>query len=231
MPRIARVVLPKYPHHVTQRGSRRQETFFSDDDYRQYLKLVSEACQKHKTAVWAYCLMPNHVHLVMVPRKEDGLRASLAEAHRQYARHINFRQDWRGHLWQERFHSCPMDETHLLSAVRYVEQNPVKAGLVRRPADWPWSSARAHLEGRDDELVRVRPMLNIVGDWANYLSEKNPAEEESRLERHARTGRPLGDAKFLKRAERLTGRQLKPGKSGPKPEGKLRDTGRSKTQK
>ena len=231
MPRIARVVLPKYPHHVTQRGNRRQETFFSDDDYRLYLELVSEACRKHKTAVWAYCLMPNHVHLVMVPREEDGLRASLAEAHRQYSRQINFREDWRGHLWQERFHSCPMDRTHLLAAVRYVEQNPVKAGLVRRPANWPWSSARAHLEGCDDELVRVRPMLKLVGDWARYLKDKNPAEAETRLERHARTGRPLGDARFLKRAERITGRHLKPEKSGPKPKEERRKKGRGKARK
>jgi len=231
MPRIARVVLPHHPHHVIQRGNRRQETFFSDDDYRLYLELVSAACRQHATAVWAYCLMPNHVHLVMVPSDEDGLRASLGEAHRRYTRHINFRNDWRGHLWQERFHSFPMDETHLLSAARYVERNPVKAGLVRNPVDWPWSSARAHLEGRDDELVQVRPMLDIVGDWASYLSAENPTDEDNRIERHARTGRPLGDARFVETAERISGRRLQPGRPGPRPKRKGQKTGRSKARK
>ena len=89
--------------------------------------------------------MPNHVHLVMVPGEEDGLRATLGEAHRRYTRHINFRERWRGHLWQERFHSFIMDEKYLLSTVRYVERNPVAARLCVNPQDWKWSSVRAHL--------------------------------------------------------------------------------------
>ena len=121
MSRIARAVIPGIPHHVTQRGNRRLETFFSDDDYRLYIDLLAESCQRSGTEIWGYCLMPNHVHLIMVPADADGLRASLGEAHRRYARAINQREDWRGHLWQERFQSFPMDEAHLAAAARYVE--------------------------------------------------------------------------------------------------------------
>ena len=155
MARMARVVIPNYPHHVTQRGKRRQKTFSCEDDYRYYIELISEFGRRSGTEVWAYCLMPNHVHLVMVPGEEDGLRATLGEAHRRYTRHINFREGWRGHLWQERFHSFTMDEKYLLSTVRYVERNPVAARLCVNPQDWEWSSARAHLKGEDDKLVSV----------------------------------------------------------------------------
>ena len=131
--------------------------------------------------------MPNHVHLVMVPREEDGLRAT-SPPHRQYSRSINFREDSARSFWQERFHSCRLERT--CWPVRYVEQNPVKAGLVRRPANWPWSSARAHLEGRDDERSGP-PMLKLVGDWSRYLKDKNPADEE------ASNATPAPDARWV----------------------------------
>ena len=133
MARMARVVVPNYPHHVTQRGNRRQKTFFCDADYKYYLELMSAFSRKAGTEIWAYCLMPNHVHLVMVPGEEDGLRAALGEAHRRYTGYINCREGWRGHLWQERFHSFVMDEEYLLAAVRYVERNPVAARLCDKP--------------------------------------------------------------------------------------------------
>jgi putative transposase len=171
MARMARVVIPEYPHHVTQRGNRRQKTFFCDDDYRYYIELMSEFSLKSGTEVWAYCLMPNHVHLVMVPAEENGLRATLGEAHRRYTRYINFREGWRGHLWQERFHSFVMDESHLLSTVRYVERNPIVANLCDHPKDWEWSSARAHFMSEDDKLVCVKPMLERIDDWGAYLSD------------------------------------------------------------
>jgi putative transposase len=217
MARIARVVLAGHPHHVTQRGNRRQKVFFREADYRTYIDLLTEGCRLAATACWAYCLMPNHTHLVLVPQSPDGLRESLAEAHKRYTRHVNFRYGWRDHLWQERFHSFPMDEGHLLSCVRYVEQNPVKAGLTGRPEDWPWSSARAHLTGIDDVLVTVAPMLERVADWAAYLNAENEPDMHQTIHRHARTGRPLGSDAFLSIAERLTGRSLRHKKPGPKP--------------
>jgi putative transposase len=128
MPRIARLVVPGIPHHVTQRGNRRQRVFFSAGDGRLYLRLLREGCEKAGTRVWAWCLMPNHVHLILVPAHEHGLRAALAEPHRRYAATVNRRSEWKGHLWQERFASFPMDEQWLIACARYVELNPVQSG-------------------------------------------------------------------------------------------------------
>lgn len=218
MARMARIVVPGYPHHITQRGNRRQKTFFCDDDFRYYLELLSTYTKMPGTEIWAYCLMPNHVHLVMMPEEEDGLRAVLAEVHRRYTRHVNFRQGWRGHLWQERFHSFVMDEAYLLATVRYVELNPVIAGLCRNPFEWKWSSASAHLNGADDQLVSVKPMLDRVGDWRAYLSGTSIRHEEHALiERHSRTGRPLGSLRFMETLEKITGVSLLPKRPGRKP--------------
>ncbi len=217
MARLARVVVPGMPHHVTQRGNRRQETFFCDDDYAAYLDLMTQRCGEEGVEIWAYCLMPNHVHLIAVPETEQGLRRAIGEAHRRYTRRINFREKWRGYLWQGRFASFVMDEPYLLAAARYVESNPVRAKLVGDAANWPWSSARAHLSARDDRLVRVAPMLDMVNDWRAFLDSAMPEEQLRELQAHARTGRPLGDARFVGRLEKLVGRDLRPGRPGRKP--------------
>jgi len=215
MARIARVVAPGYPHHITQRGNRRQPTFFCDEDYLAYLDLIAEWCHKFRVEIWAWCLMPNHVHLIAVPQTEEGLARAIGEAHRRYTRRINFRENWRGHLWQERFASFPMDETHLLAAARYVEINPVAAGLVENPEDYRWSSARAHLEKKDDNLVRVQPLLAMVNDWRSFLAPCS-TEDITLIQQHERTGRPLGAATFVDELERTMGRSLRPRKPGPK---------------
>lgn len=210
MPRMPRLVVPGYPHHVTQRGNRRMKTFFCREDYAAYLALLAEARTDARVAIWAYCLMPNHVHLVVVPEEREGLAALFRQVHRRYTRRINFREDWRGHLWQERFHSFVMDERHLLAAVRYTELNPVRAGLCDHAAGWEWSSARAHLSGSDDAVVTVMPMLQRIADWRAYLGESGSEEQHERIRKHGRTGRPAGDARFLEHLEQLTGRTLKP---------------------
>ena len=161
MARLARIVVPNVPHHVTQRGNRRQEVFFSDDDYAAYRGLVAEACRANEVRCIAWCLMPNHVHLILTPTAGDGLRAALADAHRRYSRRINFAHGWTGFLFQGRFASYPMDPAHLMTAIRYVELNPVKAKLVRRAEDWPWSSARAHVTGRHDGLIDLSAMAGV----------------------------------------------------------------------
>jgi putative transposase len=217
MARLARLVIPGLPHHVTQRGNRRQETFFGDDDYEAYLDLMAQWCGEHRVAIWAYCLMPNHVHLIAVPKTEDGLRRAIGEAHRRYTRRINFREKWRGYLWQGRFASFVMDQPYLLAAARYVELNPVRAKLVKHPREWRWSSAKAHLKGRDDVLVKVAPLLAMAGDWKAFLRSAIPEEQLRDLRQHGRTGRPLGSPTFLDRLERLAGRVLKRQKPGPKP--------------
>ncbi len=214
MARIARLVVPGHPHHVTQRGVRRMDIFLEDDDYRKYISMISKSCQKTGTEIWAYCLMPNHVHFVMVPADEDGLRATLGEAHRQYTRMINIREDCIGHLWQERFHSFPMDERYLMACVRYVELNPVRAGLVKRPGDWLWSSAKAHLRGKGDDLVMVEPMLNRIPQWDVFLEAGMQEFEQKYLQLHTRTGRPLGDDKWVTGLEDKTGRALKKNPAG-----------------
>ena len=216
MSRMARVVVPEIPHHVTQRGVRSNDVFFSEDDYRIYLNFLSEFCSKSGTEVWAYCLMTNHVHLVMVPSSEDGLRAALGEAHRRYTRHINLRDNCRGHLWQERFHSFPMDEHYLLAAVRYVEMNPVRAKMVDRVDAYPWSSTRAHLAGTDDKLVKVGPMLERVSDWQAYLDSTLDDQSVGVLRKHANTGRPLGSESFIEMLEQKANRVLRPLKQGRK---------------
>lgn len=218
MARIARVIAAGIPHHVTQRGNRRLRTFFKDEDYQAYIALMSEWCQKCSVEIWAYCLMPNHVHLIAAPESEDGLRRGIGEAHRRYSRMINFRENWRGHLWQGRFASFPMDENYLLAAALYVEMNPVRASLVTDAAAWPWSSAHAHLAGEDDGLVKVSPLLEMVGDWKTFLAGANE-ELLNDIRKHERSGRPLGSEEFVESLEADLNRTLKPEKPGPK--GKL----------
>ena len=167
--------------------------------------------------IWGYCLMPNHVHLIAVPSSEDGLRWAIGLAHERYTRRINFREKWRGYLWQGRFASFVMDEPYLLAAARYVELNPVRAKLVPNADAWPWSSVRAHLSGRDDGLVKVAPLLAMIADWGAFLDSAVPEEELRDIRGHSRTGRPLGDETFLGRLEEKVGRVLRPQKRGPKP--------------
>ena len=216
MARIARVIASGIPHHVTQRGNRRMQTFFCDDDYRAYIALLAEWCGKCSLEILAYCLMPNHVHLIAVPASDDALRRGIGEAHRRYSRMINFRENWRGHLWQGRFASFPMDETYLLAAARYVEMNPVTAGLTANAASWPWSSASAHMTATDDELVRVAPLLEMAGDWRQFLMGAGNETDINDIRKHERTGRPLGSEGFVERLETALKRHLKPGKPGPK---------------
>ncbi|MFQ5586315.1 MAG: transposase [Thermodesulfobacteriota bacterium] len=213
MARIARVVVPDHPHHITQRGNRRQQTFFSDDDYREYKGLMSEWCNRNGVEIWAYCLMANHTHLVAVPGSSNSLRRAIGEAHRRYTRYMNFQKGWRGYLWQGRFSSYPMD---LLAAARYIEFNPVRAGLASRPGEYPWSSASPHLSDKDDELVRVSPLLGIVGDWRSFLSEDISELKANDLRRHEQTGRPLGSEQFISKIEEKLGRILHREKPGPK---------------
>ena len=165
MPRMARLVVPGFAHHITQRGGRRQRTFFEEADYAAYIRGLRDRLAEVDISVWAYCLMPNHVHFVVVPRTEDALSKLFGHVHAQYARTINKAHDWQGHLWQERFFSTVMDEIHTLAAMRYVEWNPVRAGLCNQPVEWPWSSARAHLRLANDPLLDLKATDRVVDDY------------------------------------------------------------------
>ena len=217
MARIARVVVAGVPHHVTQRGNRRMDVFFTDEDRQAYLDLLREYGEKHGVTYWGYCLMTNHVHLIAVPKREGSLARGIGWAHQAYTRRINFRENWRGYLWQGRFFSCALDEAHAARALSYVENNPVRAKLAARAEDWPWSSAMGHVTGRPDGLT-VRPgFLDDSGAWRGLLNRGMPAEEMEALRTSTRTGRPLGTVRFVERIERALDRVLKRQKPGPMP--------------
>jgi putative transposase len=215
MARLARVVAPGFPHHITQRGNRRQPTFFCDDDYQYYLKLMGEWCGVHKVETLAYCLMPDHVHLIAVPEAADGLRRAIGEVHRRYTRTINVREGWRGHLWQGRFASFVLDEPYLLTAARYVETNPVRAGLIDTPSRYRWTSAAAHVRKKDDTLVRVAPLLESAPNWRAFLARVIREEDIKLLRAHEHTGRPLGGEEFMATLEQDLGRIVRRQKPGP----------------
>lgn len=218
MARLARVVIPGLPHHVTQRGNRRADVFFTPEDRRTYLTLLLEQLKRFAVTCHAYCLMDNHVHLILTPETSDGLAQGLGEAHRRYTRHINFREGWRGHLWQGRFFSVPLDPPHTLAAFRYVERNPVRAKLVKTAEAYLWSSAKAHVGGTKHPLVTPHAVQEQIHDWAAFLALAEPSTLLTAFRKQTMTGRPLGDEPFLKRCERVTHRVLHRGKPGPKPE-------------
>lgn len=207
MARLARIVIPGLPHHVTQRGNRREAIFFEDGDHEIYLDLLAEQTRKAGVAVWAYCLMPNHVHLILRPTRATDLGHAVGEAHRRYTNFINARGRWTGHLFQSRFASVVLDDLHLIRAVRYVSLNPVRARLVARPEDWKWSSVRAHLKGVDDALVSVRPVLDRIPHLKGLL-EPDADEDFSDLRRSETTGRPLGAPEFVEGLEKILGRKI-----------------------
>jgi len=225
MTRIARVVVPDIAHHVTQRGNGRERIFLAPDDYALYRDWLGESCRKFGVEVWAYCQMPNHVHLILTPSDGDGLALALSRTHRLHSGFVNARARRTGHLFQGRFGSMPMDEGHLVAAARYVALNPVRARLVADARDWPHSSVGAHLAGRDDGLVKVRPLLDRVAIFADLIGGDPDAADFAPLRRSELIGRPLGSAAFVAEVEARLDRCLAPGKRGRKPKAARQDNG------
>lgn len=217
MSRIARVVAPGYPHHITQRGNRRQKTFFNDGDFNLYLKLMKEWCEKCGVKIWSYCLMQNHSHLIAVPQDETGLGRAIGMAHWHYTRLINTREGWKGCLWQGRFASYIMDEAYLCAAVRYIEYNPVRAGLVAHPCDYPWSSVHSRLSGQIDLLTHPQRLKEILASREPIANCDLKNEEIHMIKKHSSTGRPLGGKEFIAALEVNLGRKLTKQRPGPKP--------------
>jgi putative transposase len=218
MARMARLVAPGIPHHVTQRGNGRASTFFSEGDYALYRALLAEHCAAAGVEVWAWVLMPNHVHLILTPSGEDGLRAALARTHRRYAGHIHAREKRTGHFWQGRFGCVAMDEAHLAAAVCHVALNPVRARLVDRAQDWLWSSVHAHLGlAADDGVTTTAPVMERFPDLAERIAAGEDEAMSARLRRAEQIGRPVGDAAFIAALERQTSRSLAPASPVPKP--------------
>jgi putative transposase len=217
MARRARMTVPGIPHHVTQRGNRRERIFLEPGDKALYLDLMSAQLRRHGVACWAYCLMPSRVHLILTPADKPGLARAVGEAHRRYVAFVGARGRWTGHLFQARFASVAMDEDHLLVAFRYIVLNPVKAQLAPSAADWPWSSAAAHLAGHGTPYVDVEPALSRIDDFAFVADEANDEAQWSDLLRAEQVGRPVGAKAWIEDLEKQYGRTFSPPKRGPKP--------------
>ncbi|MCH8344934.1 MAG: transposase [Planctomycetes bacterium] len=222
MPRVARIVVPGLAHHITQRGNNRQDVFFINDDRRAYLRILTQQAQRYGLSVLSYCLMKNHVHLIVTPERSDSLALAIGRTHWLYARYINRLHRRSGHLWQNRFFSFAMDADHLLRAARYVERNPVRARLVRLPWRYQWSSAAAHC-GQPDrsgvlDLTAWRTFVRRRA-WLGILQQPEDDSLVLRIRRQTKTGRPLASDAFLAKLERRLGRRLRAEPLGrpPKP--------------
>ena len=213
MPRLARVVIPGCPHHVTQRGNNRQDVFLADDDRRAYLDILREQSRLYGLDLLGYCLMSNHVHLLAVPRREDSLAKAVGRSHWLYAQYLNRLHRRSGHLWQNRFYSCPTDEEHSLLALAYIERNPVRAKLVRQAGGYPWSSAAAHLHGRDSSDGLLHPesfgRLPPAEEWAGFLQLPEEPESLTRIRQSLNRGRPLANDSFISKVESTLGFRLR----------------------
>lgn len=212
MPRLARTVFAGIPHHITQRGNRREDIFFTDEDRNHYLDWLKVYSQKHGVDILAYCLMTNHVHLVAIPQAEDSLQRALKPLHMRYAQMINRKHSWNGHLWQGRFFSSPLDLEYLWAAIRYVERNPVRARIVKSAEQYPWSSAAAHCQLTDDIVLTRKAIwlkqIDQIADWRIWLAEEDMPDKLDVLRRHTNKGLPCGSKSFVTKLEKLAGRTL-----------------------
>jgi len=250
MPRSARTVVVGCAHHITQRGNNRQDVFFVNDDRRVYLELLEEQAEKYGLEIQGYCLMSNHVHLVAVPKAEESLAKAVGRTHFRYTQYINRFHKRSGHLWQGRFYSCALDARGFRLAMKYIELNPVRARLCRKPWRYEWSSAAVHVDGRLESDVlgnrgQVQPAAQNVPvpsfpvpgfldlrkwyrwisaeQWRAELAEGLTDIETERLRLRTHTGRPLGSDSFLSKIETALGRRVRPLPRGrPKKEGSPR---------
>ena len=213
MPRNPRVVLPGLPFHITQRGIRKSNIFLEDSDFILYSKLLLKASRDNGLHIHSYTWMSNHVHIIAVPDRVDTLSKVFRKVHSSYARIFNAKYELRGYLWQDRFYSCPLDETHFWAAIRYVERNPVRAGMVQRAENYRWSSARAHCGLVYDPLLEGNLILPLDGTkWSDWLNESNQMSCDQKIRDCTSGGWPCGDEDFVQRLERISGRVLSPQK-------------------
>ncbi len=210
MARQARVILAETPHHISQRGNRGEPVFFEKADFEAYRAIMAEQCRARGIAIWAYCLLPNQIHLIALPRQADDLARAVGEAHRRYTRYINEKKDWRGHLFQDRFYSYAMDEGAVADAAHFIETLPVISGIAPKADNYLWSSAKSHLRGREDSFISPdRPLLDRVPDWQSFLSMPLPRKVMDDIALHLQTGRPRGGAWFLDTIEEKLGRRVR----------------------
>ncbi|MBU2027287.1 MAG: transposase [Pseudomonadota bacterium] len=219
---MSRAVAVGYPHHITQRGNYRQSVFSDADDYAHYLKWLAQYARKYGLEIWAYCLMPNHVHFVGVPAAADSLARTFNTVHMQYAQYYNQKREAKGHLWQGRFFSCVLDERHTYAAVRYVELNPVRGGMVASPEEYPWSSAKSHVTGFSDPVLSGRCFLmETLKDWRQYLGEEKDPDAQKKVIEATNSGHPCGADVFVRQMEAVIGRRFIPRPAG-RPRGSIK---------
>ncbi len=228
--RLARVIVPGLPYHVTHRGNRRARVFFEVEDRDAYLAHLERYCRFHGLSIWSWCLMTNHIHLLVVPERKDSMSLALGNAHGKYAQWVNARHGLSGHLWANRFYSTALDADHLWAAVRYVELNPVRAGMMSRAEEYAWSSAAVHCGKAEDRnsgfgglLCDSSPFPGRIASagWADWLAQGLDDRTLERIRRNTATGRPCGDDDFVTRLERDLDRILRPQQAGRKPKGSL----------
>jgi len=216
MPRIARSIAPGYPHHVTQRGNNRMTVFFDDEDRQTYLDILSVYAQKNSLQIRAYCLMDNHLHLLVVPENEHSLAKGVGLTNQVYTQYLNRKRSQSGRVWQNRFFSCIVENNQYLWAVaRYVECNPVKAGLVSSAEEYQWSSAKAHLSGANNPLLHEPTWLDPAEQGAYIDFVKNSdSETDTAIRKATKTGRPFGSETFIDEMEFSLNRSLRPKRPG-----------------
>jgi putative transposase len=218
MPRIARVVAVGLPHHITQRGNYQQKVFLDEADNRRYLHWIEEYSIKFGLSILVHSLMPNHIHLIGIPSEKHSLSKTLNAAHMRYSQYFNEKMKRQGHLWQGRFYSCILDMAHFLLAARYIERNPVRAGLVEKPWHWPWSSASSHIGEKGGDLIGLGDFLGLVGmscdQWKKFIDCEEDSQVLQRIRKYTLTGRPLGESVFLKEMEDKLGRKLSVTRAG-----------------
>lgn len=211
MPRIARIVAVGLPHHITQRGNYKQKVFLDDNDKKRYLSWIQEYTHKFGLSVLAFCLMPNHVHFIVIPNKEESLAKTFNVAHMRYSQYFNKKIQAKGHLWQGRFYSCVLDEPHLILAAKYIERNPVRANIVKKPWQWKWSSASAHIN-KEKSLINLNDLFKIVEmspeTWRQYIDSKEEEMVLNEIRMRTRTGRPWGEVGFIEGLERKFSKRL-----------------------
>ncbi len=210
MPRIARVCVINYPHHITQRGNNRETVFFDDEDRKFYLRLLCKYRDEWYFEIWAYCLMNNHIHLLVVPRQEESLAKGIGITNLVYTQYFNRRYNRSGRLWQNRFFSTVIEEdTYLWAVARYIENNPVRVDIVKKAEDYPWSSARAHLLKIKDSTLSGKSWLeeNKINAYLNFL-RKDDNLVDSQIRKVTSTGRVLGQEEFIKNIGKIIGRGI-----------------------
>jgi len=212
MPRIARLVVPDYPHHITQRGNYRQDVFKDDADRIQYLEFIAYYSKKSSLTILGYRLMNNHAHFIVIPKNEDSIARTFSIAHTRYSQYFNKKLHSNGHLWQGRFYSCVLYEHHLIATARYVERNPVRAHIVRSPEQYTWSSAKEHIDSHAQYIIDTGSLFDHIGikqnQWREFIGKGDSPNEVFAIRKYTMTGRPLGSSHFIHKLENMFGERL-----------------------